>query len=153
MVGAPAANMVDEILHMKKRMDALYRRCLEAARRGPDPDEGEGKARPWEPAVDVYEDERTWIAVVDLPGVSEKDLLVEAAEGDILIRGTRTPREPVGMKAVLRERSCGPFQRRLAMPGEAVQDGVSAEFRDGVLTIRVPKKEADSRKIMVRSDS
>jgi HSP20 family molecular chaperone IbpA len=39
------------------------------------------------------------------------------------------------------------------MPGEAVQDGVSAEFRDGVLTIRVPKKEADSRKIMVRSDS
>lgn len=153
MVGAPAANMVDEILHMKKRMDALYRSCLEAARRGPDPDEGEGKARPWEPAVDVYEDERTWIAVVDLPGVSEKDLLVEAAEGEIFIRGTRTPREPAGMKAVLRERSCGPFQRRLAMPREAVQDGVSAEFRDGVLTIRVPKKEADSRKIMVRSDS
>ncbi|SMC21642.1 HSP20 family protein [Desulfacinum hydrothermale DSM 13146] len=144
----PAANMVDEILHLKERMDALYRNCMETVRDGREADQAPGGA--WKPAVDVYEDDRMWIAVVDLPGVSEGDLRVEATEGRVVIRGERAGKEVKGMKAVCCERPCGLFHRCLSLPRDGMQEEISAQFRDGVLTIRVPKERAQAKKIVVR---
>jgi HSP20 family protein len=92
------------------------------------------------PAVDIDETDKEVMVTAELPGVSDKDVEVTLA-GDILtIRGDkRTEHEEKNGDSYYMERRFGSFSRSLRLPFDVSDEKVDAKFKDGVLTIHVPK--------------
>lgn len=98
-----------------------------------------GLQQTWRPCVDVYRLDDGVAVVVELPGVDEPDLRVIAENGRLRIAGTRrTVNAGSGAEPLQLEIDYGPFERVIALPPGAETDRISAEFRAGLLTIRVP---------------
>jgi HSP20 family protein len=97
---------------------------------------GDG-AQTWSPPVDVRETEEHYLVLVDLPGI-EPDAVTVEVENDVLtIAGERPQVE--GGNVFRLERPYGQFQRSLRLPEGCDVDNVVADFRNGVLELRVPK--------------
>jgi HSP20 family protein len=94
----------------------------------------------WLPAVDVSESDREYTVTAELPGLEAKEIQV-SVEGDILtIRGEKRRRQEERTRSFHRvERSYGVFSRSLQLPGNADGEKVRAEYKDGVLTLTIPK--------------
>jgi HSP20 family protein len=101
------------------------------------------------PPVDVREDENSLTVVVELPGVSKEDVHVSLHDGVLAITGERKPeQEPKNGGYHLRERSFGRFQRTLRVNLPVNEDSVKAAYKEGVLTVTLPKTpEAKPRQI------
>ena len=94
------------------------------------------------PSVDIGEDEGRYVVTVELPGSKKEDITVEMKDQVLTIRGEkRNEREEKKEHSRWIERSYGSFSRSFALPANAVADRIKAEFRDGVLTVEVPKAE------------
>lgn len=97
---------------------------------------------PWAPPVDIRETGEAVIIVAELPGVRQEDVQVTVLDGTLTLRGERKLVPAAEGEAVLRrERVAGPFVRHVMLPASVSPTGVTATYRDGVLTIRAPKKE------------
>ena len=96
----------------------------------------------WSPPVDVTETEANYELRAELPGVNGPEVKVVVRDGILTLSGER-PAVPAaeGTKIHLTERRFGPFQRRFGLPKDADGERVSAEFKNGVITIAVPKRE------------
>ncbi len=96
----------------------------------------------WVPPVDVIETENQYQLSAEVPGVSGNKVKVVVREGVLTLSGDR-PAVPLaeGSQAHLSERRFGAFRRRFSLPKDADGERVSAEFKNGVLTISVPKRE------------
>ena len=104
----------------------------------------------WTPPADVSETEDSFIVVAELPGVRRGDVDVAATHDTLTIRGHRP--NPGGEPAayVRLERGHGQFVRRFTFPGPLAVDAVQADFRDGILTVTLPKApEARGRRVEV----
>jgi HSP20 family protein len=100
-----------------------------------------GLDRVWAPAVDVFETKDDLVMTVELPGVSEKDIHLSIT-GDVLtIKGERGMTSTSPENAYRSERWYGKFERSLSLPIPVQADKVKATYRDGVLTINLPKAE------------
>jgi HSP20 family protein len=99
-------------------------------------------ARAWLPAIDMHETKDDLVLNVELPGVSEKDVTVSIT-GDLLtIKGERRwSDEAKGRQSLHTERVYGQFERLVQLPMAVQGDKVKAGYRDGVLTITLPKSE------------
>ena len=99
--------------------------------------------RLWAPAVDMHETKDELVLAVELPGLSEKDIRL-TVDGDVLtVRGERARAEEAKEDGFYRsERWFGKFERSLPLPMAVQADKVSATYRDGVLTVKLPKVEA-----------
>lgn len=96
----------------------------------------------WTPVVDVLESTAQYELHAELPGVSGSEVKVVVRDGVLTLSGERAVPAPVeGTKTHLAERRSGAFQRRFALPKDADGERVSAEFKNGILTIAVPKRE------------
>jgi HSP20 family protein len=97
----------------------------------------------WAPALDVYEDKDNYVVKTELPGMKREDIQVSFHEGSLSISGERKP-ETKHKDAELHraERSFGRFERVLTLPTAVASDKVSAQYKDGVLTVTLPKTEA-----------
>jgi HSP20 family protein len=94
----------------------------------------------WAPAVDIQETDKEYTVKADLPDVKKDDVKVELNAGVLTIEGERKhEKEEKGKKFHRTEREYGQFVRRFALPAEVDSAGVQAEFKDGVLNVRVPK--------------
>ena len=94
------------------------------------------------PAVDIREREDSFIIEAEIPGMDKNDIKVSIQDDVITISGEKKREERVeGYEEIRIERSCGKFSRsfRLGVPVEA--DKVKARYKNGVLTITVPKSE------------
>jgi HSP20 family protein len=111
-----------------------------------------GRAGALSPAVDLTEDERSYKVSVELPGVRREDVSVELHEDVLTIRGEkRSEREEKKDRAHWVERSYGSFSRSFTLPPTAAADELLASFKDGVLAIEIPKKEAaKARQIAIK---
>ncbi len=99
-----------------------------------------------EPAVDLQDTGREYVLKADLPGVSKEDLdLRVTPEGIELAAETHRETEENGKGYTHRERSYRSFRRTLAFPDEVLADAVKASLKDGVLEVRLPKKEPTPR--------
>jgi HSP20 family protein len=100
-------------------------------------------ARAWLPAVDMHETKDDLVLMVEVPGVSEKDVKVSIT-GDLLsIKGERRTADEVKEQQYLHvERAYGEFERLIQLPMDVQTDKVRATYRDGVLQITLPKAEA-----------
>ena len=98
--------------------------------------------RVWAPAVDMYETKDALMVAAELPGLDEKDIHLSII-GDVLsIRGERQWNQEVKQESYYRgERWYGKFERSLPLPMPVQADKVTAKYRDGVLTITLPKVE------------
>lgn len=94
----------------------------------------------WSPAVDVQETDKEYLIKADLPDVKREDVRVELQEGMLAIEGERRQeKEETGKRFHKIEREYGKFVRRFAVPTEVDASKASAEFRDGVLSVHLPK--------------
>lgn len=96
----------------------------------------------WAPSVDIVEDEKEWLVKTDLPDVKKEDVKVTVEDGVLAITGERKfEKEEKGKKYHRIENSYGNFFRSFTLPDGADGSKVTAEFKDGVLKVRLPKSE------------
>lgn len=99
--------------------------------------------RPWSPAVDILETEDALVLKADLPDVKTEDIDVRVENNTLTIRGQRRFEKDEKAKGWHRiERSYGEFTRSFAVPSTVDTEKVAADYKNGVLTISLPKKEA-----------
>ncbi len=132
--------------------DQLNRLFDEPFLRGRSP---ESALTTWAPAVDIYETENELVVKADLPDVNEKELDIRVENNILTIRGERKFENKVSEDNYLRvERAYGSFSRSFTLENSVDTDGIKAEYKDGVLTVRMAKREeAKPKQIKVSASS
>ena len=96
----------------------------------------------WAPALDVHEDKDSFVVRTELPGLKREDIEVSLHEGALLISGERKAEvKQEGVEVHRQERFFGKFQRVLTLPTPVAADKIKAQYKDGVLTVTLPKIE------------
>jgi HSP20 family protein len=104
--------------------------------------DGPATAASWIPAVDVYETDQSVVLKAELPGVDPKDVEARVADGTLYLKGERKFENEVKEENYRRvERAYCSFTRTFALPSSVDADKVAAEYKDGVLTLTLPKRE------------
>lgn len=125
-----------ELEALRREVDRLFREAFrefmgeEPIRRGA-----------WLPPVDVYETDTEVVVVMELPGIKKEDVTIELTDDVLTIRGKRERVRKEGETYHIVERAYGEFERRFNLGVPIDRERVEATFKDGVLTIRLPKAE------------
>jgi HSP20 family protein len=96
----------------------------------------------WMPAVEIGETTDNIVVTAELPGMTEKDVQVEFEDDTLTLRGEKTEERKEGnggKKFHLYERTYGAFRRSFTLPRVVNGEKVSAEFKNGILTVTLPK--------------
>ncbi len=114
---------------------------------------GDWMSKEFTPAVDLAETDEGLDVRVDVPGMKAEDIHLEVAGSVLRIKGERREEKEEKDKSYHRvERRWGSFSRTIPLPCSVVEDKVSADYRDGVLHVHLPKTEkAKAHKIKVKS--
>jgi HSP20 family protein len=106
----------------------------------------------WTPLVDITEDDKEYLIKAELPEVKKEDVKVTVENGTLTITGERKfEKEEKGKKYHRMERAYGSFMRSFTLPEGAAGEKVSADFKDGVLKVHLPKSaEAKPKSIDVK---
>ena len=112
-----------DLITMQERLESLF-----------------GRAAPgWVPPVDLCERPDSYILTVELPGLRREDIHIDADEKAVTVRGHRPPQSCCPERYQQLERGQGQFSRSFRFALAIDPGGVSADFADGVLTVRLPK--------------
>lgn len=128
-----------ELEEMSERLNRVFNRpALSRA--------GNGKetmtAADWSPVVDVMETEKDYVIKAELPEVKKDDVKITVQDGVLTIHGERkSETEEKGKRFHRIERAYGTFVRSFSVPDSVDEANVTAEFTDGVLSLRLPKTE------------
>ena len=96
----------------------------------------------WSPLVDVEETDKEYTIKAELPEVKREDVKIQVEDGSLRISGERKlEKEESGRRFHRLERSYGAFERSFSLPEGTRKDAVSAEFKDGLLRVHLPKGE------------
>jgi HSP20 family protein len=126
-----------DLFTLQERMNRLFEEAADQ-RAGSREDEGEIERADWIPAADVYEDEREYLLALDLPGINRDALDVSLDDGRLRISGERVAAE--GLHARRAERPQGRFVRTFSLPDAVERGAISADYKDGVLLLHLPKR-------------
>jgi HSP20 family protein len=94
----------------------------------------------WTPALDLYQNNDNIVAVVELPGMRKEDIEISLQDGVLTISGERKD-EKVAEGVARTERFVGKFRRSVTLPTRVDVNKVSATYKDGILTVTLPKAE------------
>ncbi len=129
-----------------RELEGMQDRILRAMHLGSpqQPENRQGLATvQWAPTIDISEDEHEYVVHAEIPGVQKEDVHVTLENGVLNIRGERRfEKEDKGRTYHRVERCYGTFSRSLAMPEDVDPDQVKAEFKDGLLKVRLAKSES-----------
>ncbi len=101
----------------------------------------------WTPALDVFEEKDNVIVKAEVPGMKREDIEVSLHDGCLSISGERRSQENHQEAEVYRaERFFGRFQRTVTLPTPVAADKVKAQYKDGILTVILPKTEESKPK-------
>lgn len=118
---------------------------------------GEAGSRPfWTPAVNVEETKDALVLTAELPGMRIEDVEIEVENNVLSIRGEKKEEreEKEDRRYHVWERCYGSFERQFTLPRTVDTDKISAEFKDGILYIEMPKApEAKSKRIAIKAES
>jgi len=95
------------------------------------------------PPVSVFNDGEDFVVVAELPGVRKEDLDLQVRGDTLRIKGKKSVAYEGEASVHRRERGAGEFDRTLTLPAQLDAAKVSAEYRDGVLTVRLPRAESE----------
>jgi HSP20 family protein len=102
----------------------------------------EGNLTTWAPAVDIFETEHNLVVKADLPDVKPEELDIRVENNILTIRGERKFEKKVNENNYLRvERSYGSFSRSFSLSNTVNTESIQAEYKNGVLTLNIPKRE------------
>ena len=132
-------NQYRELEALRHGMGSLFSR---PAVQWPDGQEEQIAVAQWAPLVDISEDDNGYLIKAELPDVKREDVKLTAVEGTLTLTGERKfEKEEKGKKYHRVERSYGSFVRNFSLPDDASPANVSAEFKDGVLTVHLAKTQ------------
>jgi len=142
---AMSANPIRELFELQRGINQLFDESFGAPRE-------DTALKAWTPAVDVYEDQDSFLIKVDLPEIGREDVKVNLNENILSISGERRVENEEKRENYHRvERSYGQFYRSFTLPPNVNPEAINAQFKDGVLRLTLPKKEeAKPRQIDVK---
>ena len=121
-----------DLLTTQKEFDRLFKEAF-----SPMHGETEVSTRSWAPPVDIYETEDAIVLKAELPGVEAKDVEVRVEDNNLYLKGERKFEQNYHRV----ERSYGSFARSFSLPNSISAEKVKAEYKDGLLTLTMPKRE------------
>ncbi|WP_447985953.1 Hsp20/alpha crystallin family protein [Nitrospira sp. Nam74] len=129
---------VRELEDMSERLNRMFARPLARQENGKE----RLTVADWVPTVDIEEGEQEYLITAELPGIKKEDVKITLQDGVLTLHGERKQEKVEQGKRLHRvERSYGAFVRSFALPDVVDEGNVSAEFKDGVLHVRLPKSE------------
>lgn len=124
-----------EMLRMQRDMDGIFGRMGMAQGR-----DGSVSTVAWMPKIDVEQQGDDIVVHAELPGVKPEDVVIEVTDGVLTIKGERKAEEKrEGEGWLVRESSYGSFERSMVLPEGVDPASISADYKDGVLLLHVPK--------------
>lgn len=139
---------IRDLLFLQDRMNRLFQDATQRRSRGESEDEQEIEAADWYPAADVYENENEFIIAVDLPGIERDSLEISIDNDRLTISGVRNA---VGGNERRAERPRGTFRRRFTVPQTVDQKSITADYKDGVLRLTLPRRqEQQPRRVEIK---
>lgn len=141
-------NPLQDLMLLQERMNRLFEDATDRQTRTGESDEIE--SADWHPTADVYDTEEAYLIAVDLPGVVRSELEIDIDDEQLLIRGSRTIPAPLEeTKPSIRPH--GRFRRSFKVPGNVAQEGIQAEYKNGVLEVKLPKRsEPKGQRIQIK---
>ncbi len=138
------------LFSLRREVDRLFDDLL----RGTMPSLGFGGGVAVWPHLDVADGEQEVRVTAELPGMNEKDVELLVEDGVLTLRGEKKS-ETEDKERGYSERYYGRFERRIALPAGVEEEGAKADFRDGVLTVKLPKsaEAARGRRIAINADT
>ena len=127
-------NPLQDLMVLQDRMNRLFE---DATQRRTQPADDEFERADWTPAADIYETDSGYSIAMDLPGIDRETLEIDIDDSRLIVKGTR---EITETKQHRSERPRGKFLRTFSVPGSVDQAKIGAEYKDGVLQIRLPKR-------------
>ena len=106
----------------------------------------------WSPAVDLYQTPDRFVLGLELPGLTHEHIKIEIQQDTLVVRGERPVLHEEGARYHRVERGHGAFVRSFVLPQPVNVDAVEAEFREGVLTVVVPKLAPQSRRVDINTE-
>ena len=135
-------NPLQDLMVLQDRMnrlfeDATQRRAQEAGA------EDDFERADWTPASDIYETDTSYLIAIDLPGINRESLEIDIDDNRLVMKGTRAIEASRQHRI---ERPRGKFRRTFSVPASVDQGKIGAEYKDGVLQIRLPKRTEQKAK-------
>src|SRR5579863_6418938 len=127
-----------DVLNAQREFDRLFRGAFGPAAVG----EEEASTRTWAPPVDIFENGDNLVLKAELPGINPDDVEIRVEDNTLYLKGERKFDNEVKEQNYHRvERTYGTFTRTFSLPNSIDSEKVAAEYKDGVLTLTMPKKE------------
>lgn len=138
-----------DLISIQERMNRLFEAAL-----SPSDVAALGDYAAWSPLADVYETEKGISISIELPGIREDDIDMSISGDTLTVRGERKMDKEVQKESYHRiERAYGYFSRHFSILQGMLTDKVSASFKNGILTISIPRKQATKpKKIKIKID-
>lgn len=140
-------NPLHDLVTLQDRMNRLFEDATQ--RRASETETGdEIEKSDWCPAADVYEGKDEYVIALDLPGIDRSTLDVSVDDNRLAIRGTRPE-----TNSTQRRGECprGHFVRSFSVPVSVDQNGIKADYKDGVLEVHLPKRaERKAQKVEIK---
>ena len=132
------ATFPSDVINMQREINRMFDKFF----RSDEADDGFLGNSVWTPAVDVAEHDEGYQVKVELPGVSKDDVKITMQDNILTIRGEKKQeKESKGSNYHRVERSHGSFQRSFTLPVSVKHDQIGASYKDGILTIALPKAD------------
>jgi HSP20 family protein len=128
---------IRDLMVLQDRMNELFEDASKRRARAGSEDRDSIEHADWMPAADVYEEAELYVVALDLPGVDRSALEIDIENNQLLIRGNRTSN---GRAEHRNERPRGKFARTFDLPPSIDQKRIEAEYKDGVLYVRIGKR-------------
>ena len=141
-------NPLQDLMVLQDRMNRLFEDATQRRNQAEATGGDEFERADWTPAADIYETETGYLIAMDLPGIDREALEIDVDENRLIVKGTRAISESRQHRS---ERPRGKFLRTFGVPGSVDQGKIGAEYKEGVLQIRLPKRgEQKSKKIGIK---
>ena len=144
-------NPLHDLMQLQDRMNRLFEDATERRAKVATETNDEIESADWYPAADVYDRDGEYLIAMDLPGLDRSALEIDLHDSKLVIKGNRTIE---GNASAGGHRPQGRFIRAFTIPMQGVaQEGIQAEYRNGVLEVRIPKREEQqARRIQIKVD-
>ena len=136
-------NPMRDVLSLRHQMDHFFDDAFGSVVRG------DRRLSMWNryPKVDIYDNDESLVITAELPGIDKKDIDIDVKGGVLTLKGERSfDREVKEEKYYCRERTFGKFERVFRIPVDVDPEKISADYKDGILRIDIPKPEEQKPK-------
>jgi HSP20 family protein len=141
-------NPLQDLMFLQDRMNRLFEDATDKRARQESNTRDDFEGADWTPAADIHETESGYQIVIDLPGVGRDAVEIDLDDNRLLVKGTRAVDESARQSS---ERPFGKFFRSFTVPGSVDPNQIGAEYKDGVLFVRLPKrKEPKSQRVAIK---